>query len=43
LAYGTVEPDVLEIDAAALPSGAYDCRFAVGDTQSWDVSFTVID
>jgi hypothetical protein len=43
LAYGTVDPDVLEIEATALPSGSYDCRFAVGDTQSWDVSFTVID
>ena len=43
LAYGTIDPDVLEIDAAALPSGSYDCRFAVGDTQPWDVSFTVID
>jgi hypothetical protein len=40
---GTVDPDVLEIDTARLPTGSYDCRFAVGDTQSWDVSFTVIE
>lgn len=43
LAYGTVDPDVLEIDAAALPDGSYDCRFSAGDTKSWDVSFTVIE
>lgn len=40
-AYGTIDPEVLEVNLAALPPGEYACRFAVGDTPSWEVSFTV--
>jgi hypothetical protein len=42
-AHGTVDPKLLEIEAGTVPPGEYACRFAVGDTPSWDVLFTVTD